>query len=254
MIKFVWSILCAALLAPSVVAMPDVEEILRKLVEKSEDPQYVERRNSITYQRTSRVEYLDDDGKVKRDSIRVYRISPENGEPVTRIVTINGRPATEKDDVRRSSARETGEKSRTLSLSADLLSRYEFTFVREELFADRPAWVLSFAPKPNAPDDAFLDRLINAMCGTMWIDKEDHQLAKADIRLGKRVSFFGGIAGAIEKLDMTLIQRRIEPAVWLGEAVHIDFTGRKLLSAIRFRCFENCADFQAEPVQHAQAD
>jgi hypothetical protein len=91
------------------------------------------------------------------------------------------------------------------------------------------------------------------MSGTFWIDKEDNQLAKADIRLSKRVSFFGGIAGAIDKLDLTLIQRRIEPSVWLGEAIHIDFSGRKLFSTIRFRCFENCGDFKVVPEQHASA-
>lgn len=244
----------ALLSAPSLQAAPDVQEILRKMVERSEDPQFVERRNSIAYERVSRVEYLDEKGEVERDSIRVYRIAPEDGEPVTRLIKINGRAATEKDDARRSSARQTGDKTRTLTLSADLLARYDFTFVREEFFADRPAWVLSFVPKSDPPVDNFLDRLINAMSGTLWIDQEDYQLAKADIRLGKRVAFFGGIAGAIEKLDMTLIQRRIEPAVWLGEAVHIDFSGRKLFSNIRFRCFENCSDFVSAAMHTARAD
>jgi hypothetical protein len=108
-------------------------------------------------------------------------------------------------------------------------------------------------PKPNAPDEEFLDRLINAMSGTFWIDKEDYQLARADIKLTQRVSFFGGIAGAIDKLDLTLIQRRLEKSAWLGEAIHIDFSGRKLFSNIRFRCFENCADFEAQPNQQVAA-
>jgi hypothetical protein len=125
--------------------------------------------------------------------------------------------------------------------------------VREEKFASRPAWVLSFVPKANAESDSFLDRLINAMSGTFWIDQEDYQLAKADIRLSKRVSFFGGIAGAIDKMELTLIQKRIDTSVWLGEAIHIDFVGRKLLSNIRFKCFENCGDFRVVPDRHASA-
>jgi hypothetical protein len=61
------------------------------------------------------------------------------------------------------------------------------------------------------------------------------------------------MAGAIDKLNLTLIQRRIEESVWLGEAIHIDFAGRKLFSNIKFRCFENCANFQRMPEQHASA-
>ena len=246
-------LLLATLLAPSLQATsaPDVDEILRRLIEHSEDPQVVARRNSVAYQRTSRVEYLNDDGTKKRDTIRVFKIAPENGKPVTRLVSVNGRPAADKLDKKKSAARETGEKGRTLSLTEDIISRFDFTFLREEHFASRPAWVLSFVPKKNAPSDSFMDRLINAMSGTFWIDQEDYQLAKADIRLSKRVSFFGGIAGAIEKMDLTLIQKRIDASVWLGEAIHIDFAGRKLLSDIRFKCFENCSDFRVVPEQHA---
>jgi hypothetical protein len=247
-------ILLLTLLAPSAqAAAPDVQEILRKLVERSEAVDAVQRRNQIAYQRTSRVEYLNDDGSKKRDVVRVYKIAPENGKPVTRLVSVNGRPAADKQDKKRSAARETGEKSRTLTLTEDILSRFEFTFVREEQFASRPAYVLSFVPKADAKDDSFLDHLVNAMAGTFWIDKEDYQLAKADIHVSKRVSFFGGMAGAIDKLNLTLIQRRIEESVWLGEAIHIDFAGRKLFSNIKFRCFENCANFQRMPEQHASA-
>ena len=248
-----YTLLVAALLVPSLKATsaPDVDEILKRLIERSEDPQVVARRNSVAYQRTSRVEYLNEDGTKKRDTVRVFKITPQDGKPVTRLVSVNGRPAADKLDKKKSAARETGEKGRTLTLSEDIISRFDFTFVREEQFASRPAWVLSFVPKANAGTDSFMDRLINAMSGTFWIDQEDYQLAKANIRLSKRVSFFGGIAGAIEKMDLTLIQKRIDPSVWLGEAIHIDFAGRKLLSDIRFKCFENCSDFRMVPVQHA---
>jgi hypothetical protein len=245
---------CFALLAPvSKAATPDVQEILRKLVERSEAADAVQRRNQIAYQRTSRVEYLNDDGTKKRDVIRIYKIAPENGKPMTRLISVNGRPAADKDDKKRSAARETGEKSRMLTLTEDILSRFEFTFVREEQFASRTAYVLSFVPKADTKDDSFLDHLINAMAGTFWIDKEDYQLAKADIHLSKRVAFFGGMAGAIDKLNLTLLQRRVENSVWLSEALHIDFAGRKLFSNIKFRCFENCGEFQALREQHASA-
>lgn len=246
--------LLISLLLPATAATPpSVDEILRQLAQRSEDEAVAKRRDSIAYQRTSRVEYLNDDGTTKRDTIRVFQIAPENGKPVTRLVSVNGRPAADPNDKKRSAARETGEKSRKLALTEDLLSRFDFTFVGEELLASRPAWVLSFVPKPSPPSDSFLDKLVNAMAGTFWIDQEDFQLAKAEVHLSKRVSFFGGIAGAIDKMDLTVIQRRIEDSVWLGEAIHIDFAGRKLFSEIRFRCFENCSDFQVAPGQHASA-
>jgi hypothetical protein len=251
---FALGVLLVVLPVASRADAPRVEDILRNLIERSTDPVSESRRNSFSYQRTSRVEYLNDDGTRKRDTIRIFEITPENGRPVTRLISVNGRPAQDREDKRKSAARETGEKSRMLALNEELLSRFHFTFLREEVFASRPAWVLTFVPKANAPNSDFMDRLINSVCGTFWIDQEDYQLARADVQLSKRVSFFGGIAGAIDKLDLTLIQRRVETSVWLGEAIHIDFAGRKLLSSIRFRAFENCANFEPAPKQHARAE
>jgi hypothetical protein len=86
MISFrkLWRVLVLAALLPCTRAeAPNVEEILRKLVDASEEPAVIERRNSIAYQRTSRVEYLNEDGTKKRDVIRVYntRSRPKTGSP-----------------------------------------------------------------------------------------------------------------------------------------------------------------------------
>ena len=245
------ALLCSA--APLRSAAPDVEAILRKFIETSEDPELEARRNSFAYQRTSQVNYLDDDGSTRRTRVRVYRVTPENGRPVTRLISVNGRAASDPQEKERSAARETGEKSRSIGVSEELLSRFNFTFLREETFASRPMWVLAFRAREDAPRDDFMDKLINAMSGAIWIDQEDSQMAKAEIKLSDRVSFFGGLAGAIHKLDLTVFQRRIEPSIWLTEAIHIDFSGRKLFSSMRFRCFETCSNFENIPVQHASA-
>jgi hypothetical protein len=249
------AVLLAGLVASAhAAAAPDVQEILRKFTANGEDAELSARRDTIAYQRTSRVEYLNDDGTVKKKQTRIYKVFPEDGRSVTRLVTVNGRAPKEKSDKQRSAARETGEKGRMLTISDDLLSRFDFTFVREEQILGRTNWVLAFAPKSDAPEDEIFDKFINAMTGKLWIDQEEYQLAKAEVRLSKRVAFFGGLAGALDKMDLTLIQRRIEPSVWLGEAVHIDCSGRKLFSTMRFRAFENCSGFEKASGDQARAD
>lgn len=247
--------LAAACVLP-VQAAPDVQEILRKFIEQSEEAEVADLRKAISYQRVSRVERLNEDGTRKREQVKIYKIYPENGESVTRLVSVNGRTPKEKPEAEkeRSGAREAGERSRTMGISEDLLSRFDFTLLREETFAGRRTWVLGFQPKPDAKEEEFFDKLINAMGGTLWIDQDEYQMAKAEVRLGKKVSFFGGIAGAIEKLDLTLIQKRVEPSIWLAEATHIDFIGRKLFSAVRFRTFENCSEFKRVSMEHARAE
>jgi hypothetical protein len=70
------------------------------------------------------------------------------------------------------------------------------------------------------------------------------EVVLAEAHLAQKVSFFGGIAGAIDRLDLTIVQRRIESGIWLPELTIIDFDGRKLFSRIKFHCTERCSRFQ----------
>jgi hypothetical protein len=55
------------------------------------------------------------------------------------------------------------------------------------------------------PEDGFLDKLVNAMQGTMWVDQEEYELSKVDVHLSRKLSFFG-LLGGIEKLDLQMVQ------------------------------------------------
>lgn len=221
---------------------PSAEEIIEKVKARSAEAET--RKINFAYQRTSRVDYLDDEGKVKKNSVRVYEVGPMNGLPYSKLVQVNGRPATPQQESKRSAARETGDKTRNLALGEELLCRYNYELRGEETVGGRNTWVLGFKPRSGVREDGFIDKLVNAMSGTMWVDQEDYELAKMDIHLGKKISFFGGLAGAIEKLDLQLVQKRVDSTAWLTEGLSLDFTGRKLLTPVRFRCFENCTDFR----------
>lgn len=232
----------AGLLVSRVGAAPTAEEIIQKVKARSAEAERA--KGQFAYQRVSRVDYLDEKGEVKKNAVRVYEVAPVDGQPVSKLVQVNGRPATAREETNRSSARETGDKSRNLALGEDLLSRYSYQLLGEEKVSGRATWILEFKPKENVKEEGFLDKLVNAMQGTIWVDQQDYEMAKVNVHLGKKVSFFGGIAGAIEKMDLQLIQTRVDSAAWLTEALTLDFTGRKLFSPIRMRCFENCSGFR----------
>ncbi len=237
--KLFSAFLISGLFLARTLAGPTAEEIIDKVKERS--ARAAREKNSFAYQRISRTDYLDENERVKRNSVRVYEIAPVNGEPVTKLVQVNGRPP--KKEPPRSAARETGDKSRNLALSDDLLTRFDYELRGEEQIGGRNAWVLAFRPKSNAPEDGFLDKLVNAMQGTMWVDQQEHELSKVDVHLSKRLTFFG-LLGAIEKMDLQMVQKRLTSEAWLTEALTLDFTGRKLFTPIRFRCIEHCSDFR----------
>jgi hypothetical protein len=237
--KFCRAFLISGILVTRAFAAPGADEIIAKVKERSAIA--AREKNSFAYQRVSRTDYLDENDQVKRNSVRIYEVAPVNGEPVSKLVQVNGRAP--KKEPPRSAAREAGDKSRNLALGDDLLTRYEYEFRGEEQIAGRNAWVLAFKPKHGAPEEGFLDKLVNAMQGTMWVDQEEYELSKVDVHLSKKLTFFG-LLGGIEKLDLQMAQKRLNSQAWLTEALTLDFTGRKLFTPIRFRCVENCSDFK----------
>jgi len=247
-------LLCVWVLPNRGFSSPTAEELVEKFVAACEDPSINAKRNEFAYRRASQVNYLDAQGKSKNKVERIYQIKPVDGEPVTKLLMINGKPAVEKEETQRSAARQTGEKSRTLHFTKELMGRYQFRLGEDTRMDGRVLYVLHFSPRPGAESNGFFDKLINAMHGTLWIDQEDSQLMKADIHLGQKISFFGGIAGAIEKLDLSLVQKRLEPGVWLPQFTFIDFDGRKLLSDLRFQCIENCAEFHKVTVAQSNSN
>jgi len=197
----------AGTLAARLNGAPDANEIVRQMIERSADARTIEERESFGYQRVSRIDYLNDTGAVRKSAVHVYEINQVNGKPSSKLVQINGHPPVVNDEKKRSAARETGDKSRNLVLTEDILKRYQYTFRGEDRLEQRPVWILSFVPKANLEEEGFFDRLINGMTGTVWVDQEDFQLARASIHLGKKVSFFGGIAGAIEVIHLAAMPR-----------------------------------------------
>ena len=237
------SLLLLALVSTGAWGSPTAEEILERLLRSSEDSAVETNRNAFGYLRNARTEYLDDKGKIRKRVHRIYRVWPVDGEPVATLISKNGRPVGPEDEQesRRSAARENGEKGRSLSISRDLFARYDFVLAPATNIHSRAAFALRFTPKENIEADGVFERLLNAMHGTLFIDQEDFQLAKAEIHLLRKVSFFGGIAGALEKMDMSFSQKRIEPGIWLPDATFVNFDGRKLLSDVRFRYYESCS-------------
>ena len=224
--------------------IPTADQIIDRFVSASEDPALESKRIAFSFRRHSAVTYLDSKGQSKNRVERIYDVGPEKGQTVARLVMINGHPASNKDDVQKSSARQTGEKSRTLKFSKELMDRFNFSLEQTREFNGRSVYLVGFTAKADAPAVGFFDKLINAMHGILWIDQDEFQLVRADIHLGQKISFFGGLAGAIEKLDLSISQKRLEPGVWLPELTVIDFDGRKFFSDLKFRCLEHCVSFQ----------
>ncbi|HOB99362.1 MAG TPA: hypothetical protein PKM43_11520, partial [Verrucomicrobiota bacterium] len=75
-----------------------------------------------------------------------------------------------------------------------LMRRFEFTLLGRERWETLPLLKLDFRPAvPSLHAKGVLDRLINSMAGTLWVDERDYTVARISLRLIDKVNV--GVGG-----------------------------------------------------------
>jgi hypothetical protein len=211
--------------------------------------QLAERRSqpSFDYSKVTVTEELDASGKVKERTERVYEVAFRAGRSHVRILSVNGRAPDaaelKKENENQMNLRQTlgqpksskGE-NRDNFLTAELAARFQFRLIAEKPLNGRKAYEIAFEPKWPAPAERrIVDRLLNRLSGTLWIDAEEFELARAEVFLGSEVNLLGGVIGSLKKLAYTLNRSRLEDGVWFSTSSTGDFRGRKLLDSTHIK-------------------
>jgi hypothetical protein len=216
------------------------DEVVQKAVSRGQQDQQGAVPN-FTYRKTTLTEQLDGSGKVKERREKLYEISYRDGLSHSTLLEVNGHAPSDTDlkqqsDNEMSVRQITGEKkqvqgdNRENFLTADLAARFDFTLLAVTNVNGRAAYEISFQPKnPQLPVHRIVDRLLNQISGTLWIDVEEFEVARADVSLRSEVNLLGGIIGSLKKLSYTLERTRVADGVWFSTLSNGDFQGRKLL-------------------------
>jgi hypothetical protein len=215
-------------------------DVIQKAVERGQQdqqgavPDFVYRKLTVT-------EELDNAGKVKERREKVYEISYRDGLSHATLLQVNGHLPSEAD-LKKQSENEmnirqiTGETkpakgdNRENFLTPEMVAHFDFKLLGETNLNGRMTYRISFQPKtPLPPARRVMDRLLNQISGTLWIDEKEFEVARAEVALRSEVNLLGGIIGSLKKLSFTLERTRVADGVWFSTLSSGDFQGRKLL-------------------------
>jgi hypothetical protein len=130
-------------------------------------------------------------------------------------------------------------------LRHEIAARFDYHFKHIEAVNGRPAYVVAFQPCAGTlPEKTLADRVINHCAGTAWIDLSDFELAKIDVKLTRDIKFWGGLAGALTKMEFRFEKARLEDGTWLPKKFDGEFIGRKLFDRLHVRLNGTSHDFQ----------
>jgi hypothetical protein len=224
-------VLLAALAAPP---LPEGNAYVRGLVEKQRARE--EALNLYTYDASEIVEELDAKGRREGVEVTRYEVFHVKGVPIRKKVGMDGKPLPSdekaREEERVAKKVESVLQGRTTLERAEVklsqvLERYDFKAVAREQEDERPTLVFDFAPQPGERKLEG-DRFLRVLAGRIWVDEEESQLVRAEIRSTEGVRFAWGLGPALDTLSLDLEFERAGEGVWLPSRLKAMAAGRTL--------------------------
>lgn len=240
--------LCAS--APKLTA----GQIIQKAVERAAKVRVNDAGTEYTYTKVNATEELDGKGKVRQRKQRVFQVSSRSGATTVKLVEVDGHPPAQADlrfqaqtqsSMRQLLGNTSSAESGGSLLTPEMAARFDYTLVGRELLNGRPSYEIAFQPKnPELPVRHIMDRLLNRVSGTLWIDQEEYEIARADLKLDSEVDLLGGIIGCLRKLAYTMTRSRVADGVWLHSFSSGDIEGRKLFDPLWIKTQSESMNFR----------
>src|SRR5216684_4151526 len=186
------------------------DDIVRRAVERAESPPSSVARPDYTYTKHTVTDELDAKGHVKGRKEKLYVVLVESGLSYLKLLQVNGQQLSG-EQLRKQQEREAAERQKLTDsqpgkkgdnrenfLTAELVERYRFTLLDEQPVNGRRAYRLAFEPKSGLAVRRLTDRFLNQIAGTVWIDAEEFEIARAKIHLKSEVALWGGMIGTLK--------------------------------------------------------
>lgn len=241
-------------------ADPDPAAIIARVVRRASNLADAPLKTVHLYDKRTTIETVNSKGEVTKTKVKLFEVTLTGGVPDARLVAIEGhrlsrKQALDEDETMRRRRRsflgqdeKSGSAKRGTFVPDDLARRFEVSYVGVETVEGRAAHVLAFAPRSPAPRARTMaEKVANQMCGRLWIDVAEDEIARIDVQLRNRVTLWGGILGVLDDFSYELKRRRSPDGVWFNDEADIVLDARGLLKRLRFHVVEKSGNFRKAP-------
>ncbi len=231
--------------------MPDPAALMHSVEDNQKHLEEI--RKDYIFHRKEEDQNLDSQGNIKSTDTREYEVHFVGNWEIDRLISKNGKPLSRREDrwqdeevrrqeshalkqeAKRDAGEEPGKNDFTVS---KFLAANRFIHLRKETYQQHEVYAMDFEPRPDFEPHSILDKILKSLGGTIWIDKNAHQVVRLEARFLESVKVGGGLVGSLEKGgNVVLEQRYLNGEVWMPsyDEVHINeriFFMRRPINAI----------------------
>ncbi len=229
---------------------PPVAEIIRKLIERSQETPSCLAQLEYSFTKLTEREEFDSKGRVKDRKSSSNEMFFSSG-------VISKKPNANPADAKRTESPGKSESTKSAKpkpatrgesvnlLTDEILGKYVFTLVNRTNLNGRLAFELSFQPKKkNSSGKNLMERLLNRTTGKLWIDVEEFELARMQVQLDSEMLVGAGLIGSLKKAVFILERARLPEGFWFERSVKTDYEARKFLESTRVITRSESSDFR----------
>lgn len=137
----------------------------------------------------------------------------------------------------------------------DIPDAYNYRITGEETVNGRSAWVVRLAPKPGFVATAPHGSMLGHIQGTLWIDKEDVQWAKAEAEVIGTIEIGWIMARIGPGAHFSVEQTRVADGLWMPVRITIQGSARVLMvhnkvldEELTFSGYRKCTERNGRPI------
>lgn len=225
-----------------------VSEILDNTLQTMSRP----RPEGLQFYQIKRTEKYDAEGEKKEVRLEKFLIETEEGEYKANLLQVNGEKATQadKEETRQRMSRfapdsdEDPDSEDAAWDSEKMMDRFEIDLIGKRQWQGRDVFQLDFKPRSDYSGRSIRDQFLSKIQGRVYVDCEEFEIAKLQIRLQGEIDIWKGLLGKARKLKVDLERTRLAPGVWAEQKVETQVDFRMLLKTTREKSWIESHDFQ----------
>ena len=239
------ALLLVVVSATGLLGQGDAREIVRRAV-AAEERNWKSARN-YTFSERSNLRYMDAQGRVKSQEVKLLDVTILAGSPYRRLVARNDRPlppAEEKKEQERLASAVAERGGETAVKRAQRLAEYDqrpewqreawrelaeafdFRLAEEQEPAARGAYVIEATPRQGYQPHSRTAKMLLHLQAKLWVDKQDYHLVRAEAEVIDTITVGLFLVRVAKGSRAAFEQTRVNDEVWLPSQVRAFVSAR----------------------------